>query len=70
MLSSVAILYHELGDDLDAAVRSSLSHLRELVGAFNAAAAALLADARARGAGQPDDENVNVNVNVNVNIWF
>ena len=43
VLSSVAILYHELGDDLDAAVRASLSHLRELVASFDKAAAVVLA---------------------------
>ena len=56
MLSSVAILYHELGDDLDAAVQASLGHLRELVGAFDTAAAAMLAGVR-RAGGEGKEEN-------------
>lgn len=41
LLSSVAILYHQL-DDLDAAVQTSLDHLKELVGEFDRTADAVL----------------------------
>lgn len=44
VLSSVAIMFHESGGDLDLAVRLSVEHIRQLVEVYDTTATMLLFD--------------------------